>query len=192
MIFSATQCCIIVATLFRMVATLFQYCNAVLHLKSSLQIIPCNITFNDFVFALPLGQMNFKSYLRSKKIYLCQTKRQGFFWALYYASVMSRYFSFVLFFQQGIQLLQLWKSLLVYSNLTFDKLLEYPPKFLYISKETNCMHHSNLQKIPISYCSFILIYHRNGAIDVENSLRHERPISGNHVYYPSFFLSGIN
>ena len=74
----------------------------------------------------------------------------------------------------------------------FDKLLESPPKFLYISKETNCMHHSNLQKIPISYCSFILIYHRNGAIDVENSLRHERPISGNHVYYPSFFLSGIN
>ena len=65
--------------LFRMVATLFQYCNAVLHLKSSLRIIPCNITFNDFVFALPIGQMNFKSYLPSKKIYLCQTKRQAFF-----------------------------------------------------------------------------------------------------------------
>ena len=34
----------IVATLFRMVTTLFQHCNAVLRLKSSLRIVPCNIT----------------------------------------------------------------------------------------------------------------------------------------------------
>ena len=44
-IFSATQRCIIVATLFRMAATLFQYCNAVLRQTSSLRIVPCNITF---------------------------------------------------------------------------------------------------------------------------------------------------
>ena len=37
--FSATQRCNIVATSFRMVTTLFQYCNAVL------RIVPCNITF---------------------------------------------------------------------------------------------------------------------------------------------------
>ena len=40
---SATQRCNIVATLFRMVTTLFQHCNAVLYLKSSLRIVPCNI-----------------------------------------------------------------------------------------------------------------------------------------------------
>ena len=66
----------------------------------------------------------------------------------------------------------------------FDKLLESPPKFLYISKETNCMHHSNLQKFLLT--SLTLIYHRNGATDVENSLKHERPISGNYVYYRSY------
>ena len=43
--FSATQHCIIVETLFRMAATLFQYCNAVLRQTSSLRIVPCNITF---------------------------------------------------------------------------------------------------------------------------------------------------
>ena len=44
-IFSAIQRCIIVAPLFRMVAALFQYCNAVLLEKSSLRIVPCNISF---------------------------------------------------------------------------------------------------------------------------------------------------
>ena len=44
-IFSATQRCNIVATLFRIVTTLFQHCNAVLPWKSSLRIVPCNITF---------------------------------------------------------------------------------------------------------------------------------------------------
>ena len=44
-IFSATPRCNIVATLFRLVATFFQYCNAVLRLKSSLRIVPCNTTF---------------------------------------------------------------------------------------------------------------------------------------------------
>ena len=42
MIFSATQRCNIVATLFRIVTTLFQHCNAVFPWKSSLQIVPCN------------------------------------------------------------------------------------------------------------------------------------------------------
>ena len=45
--FSATQRWNIVATLFRMVTTLFQHCNAVLRLKSSLRIVPCNITLTD-------------------------------------------------------------------------------------------------------------------------------------------------
>ena len=40
--FSATQRCNIVATLFRIVTTLFQHCLAVLRKKSSLRIIPCN------------------------------------------------------------------------------------------------------------------------------------------------------
>ena len=44
-IFSATQRYNIVATLIQMVATLFQHCNAVLRKKSSLRIVPCNITF---------------------------------------------------------------------------------------------------------------------------------------------------
>ena len=44
-IFSPTQRCNIVATLFRMV-TLFQHCNAELRLKSSLRIFSCNITFS--------------------------------------------------------------------------------------------------------------------------------------------------
>ena len=42
MIFSATQHCNIVATLFRIVTTLFQHCNAVFPWKSSLRIVPCN------------------------------------------------------------------------------------------------------------------------------------------------------
>ena len=48
-IFSATQSCNIVATLFRMVTTLLQHCNAVLRLKSSLRnrIVQCNITLSD-------------------------------------------------------------------------------------------------------------------------------------------------
>ena len=41
-IFSATQRCNIVATLFRIVTTLFQHCLAVLRQKSSLRIVPCN------------------------------------------------------------------------------------------------------------------------------------------------------
>ena len=41
-IFSATQRCNIVATLFRIVTTLFQHCLAVLRKKSSLGIVPCN------------------------------------------------------------------------------------------------------------------------------------------------------
>ena len=44
-IFSAAQRCIIVASLLRIVVTLFQYCIAVLRKKSSLRIVPCNITF---------------------------------------------------------------------------------------------------------------------------------------------------
>ena len=42
-IFSATQRCNIVATLFRMVTTLFQNCISVLREKSSLRIVPCKI-----------------------------------------------------------------------------------------------------------------------------------------------------
>ena len=44
-IFSATEGCNIVPILFRTVTTLFQHCNAVLRWKSSLPIVPCNITF---------------------------------------------------------------------------------------------------------------------------------------------------
>ena len=47
------------------------------------------------------------------------------------------------------------------------------------------MHHSKFcKKFPLT--TLTLIYHRNGATDVENSLKHERPISGNYVYYPSY------
>ena len=42
MIFSATQHCNIVATLFRIVTTLFQHCNAVFPWKSLLRIVRCN------------------------------------------------------------------------------------------------------------------------------------------------------
>ena len=45
-IFSATQRCNIVATLFRMLTTLFQHCNDVLRKKSSRRIVLCNITFS--------------------------------------------------------------------------------------------------------------------------------------------------
>ena len=45
-IFSPTQRCNIVATLFRMVTTVFQHCNAVLHEKKSLPIVLCNITLS--------------------------------------------------------------------------------------------------------------------------------------------------
>ena len=44
-IFSATLGCNIVATLFQIVATLFQHCNDVLRWKWSLRIVPCNVTF---------------------------------------------------------------------------------------------------------------------------------------------------
>ena len=40
-----------VATLFGMVTTLFQYCNAVLRKKSSLRIVPCNIIFSCNILA---------------------------------------------------------------------------------------------------------------------------------------------
>ena len=43
-IFSTTQRCKIVATLFQMVRTLFQHCNAVLHQKSLLRIVVSYIT----------------------------------------------------------------------------------------------------------------------------------------------------
>ena len=46
-IFSAAQLCSIVATLFRIVTTLFQHCNAVLRWKSSLLSVLCNITFSE-------------------------------------------------------------------------------------------------------------------------------------------------
>ena len=44
--FSTTERYNIVATFNQMVATLFQHSKAVLHLKPSLQIVSCNITFN--------------------------------------------------------------------------------------------------------------------------------------------------
>ena len=47
-ILSATQRCNIAATLFRMVTTLFQHCNAVLPQKSSSRIVPCNITLRSY------------------------------------------------------------------------------------------------------------------------------------------------
>ena len=43
-IFSATQRCNIVSTLFRMVTTLFRNCSAGLCYKTSLRIVSCNIT----------------------------------------------------------------------------------------------------------------------------------------------------
>ena len=45
-IFSATQRCNIVATLFRIVTTLFQHWNAVFSWKSSLRIVQCSITLS--------------------------------------------------------------------------------------------------------------------------------------------------
>ena len=42
---NTTQRCNIVATLFGMVTTLPQHCNAVLRWKSSLRIVACNMTF---------------------------------------------------------------------------------------------------------------------------------------------------
>ena len=53
--FSARHHSNIVAILFRMVATLFQHCYAVMRKKSSLRIVPCNITlilFANVVYAL--------------------------------------------------------------------------------------------------------------------------------------------
>ena len=47
-ILSATQRCNIAATLFRMVTTLFQHCNAVLPQKWSSRIVPCNITLRSY------------------------------------------------------------------------------------------------------------------------------------------------
>ena len=44
-IFSATERCNIVVTLFGIVTTLFQHCNALLRSKSSLRIVLCNIAF---------------------------------------------------------------------------------------------------------------------------------------------------
>ena len=49
-IFSATQHYNIVATLLRMVATLFQHCYAMLRSKSSLRVVSCNITFRPSSF----------------------------------------------------------------------------------------------------------------------------------------------
>ena len=46
--FSARHHSNIVATLFRMAGTLFQHCYAVLRNKSSLRIVPCNITLTLF------------------------------------------------------------------------------------------------------------------------------------------------
>ena len=79
MIFSATHCCVIVATLFRMVATLFQYCNAVLHLKSSLRIIPCNITFNDLFLPCQLGKWTLKVTCPARKSTCARLKDRAFF-----------------------------------------------------------------------------------------------------------------
>ena len=55
-IFGSTKRCNIVGTLFRIVTTLFQHCNAVLHQKSLLRIVPCNITFTvkHMKFSYPL------------------------------------------------------------------------------------------------------------------------------------------
>ena len=53
MIFSATQRCIIVVTLFRMVATLFQYCKVVLRKKLSLRIVPRKITLRASILHSP-------------------------------------------------------------------------------------------------------------------------------------------
>ena len=69
-IFSATQGCIIVATLFRMVVTLFQYCIAVLRKKSSLRIVPCNITFK-----LPSLTTKAKAYIQ--KSFTSRTRYKG-------------------------------------------------------------------------------------------------------------------
>ena len=55
-IFSATQGCNIVTILFRTVTTLFQHCNAALRLKSSLRIVPCNITFSFSRFCSSLAK----------------------------------------------------------------------------------------------------------------------------------------
>ena len=49
-IFSATQRYNIVTTLLRIVTTLFQHCNDVLRWKSSLRIVPCNITLGGYDF----------------------------------------------------------------------------------------------------------------------------------------------
>ena len=51
-IFNATHQSNIVATLFRMVATLCQHCNTVLRQKSSLRIVPCSIPFKLRIFSL--------------------------------------------------------------------------------------------------------------------------------------------
>ena len=85
LIFSATQRCNIVATLFRIVTTLFQHCNAVLRKESSLRIVSCNIT-TDINTAVSLKSNVAKIYLSfqvnfalpSKSILLFPKKKKKF------------------------------------------------------------------------------------------------------------------
>ena len=83
LIFSATQRCNILATLFRIVTTLFQHCNAVLRKESSFRIVSCNIT-TDINTAVSLKSNVAKIYLSfqvnfalpSKSILLFQKKKK--------------------------------------------------------------------------------------------------------------------
>ena len=98
--FRATQHYSIVATLFRMVATLFQYCNGMLRWKLSLQIVSCNITLTPhsygatnigsvrmshiygiccvpFLFGNPLVKSTFFKSLPKKRSD-CESQKTGF------------------------------------------------------------------------------------------------------------------
>ena len=61
-IFSATQRYNIVTTLLRIVTTLFQHCNDVLRWKSSLRIVPCNITLGGYDFVCKLKNLIWLKY----------------------------------------------------------------------------------------------------------------------------------
>ena len=75
--FSATQRCYIVATVFQVVTTLFQHCNAGLRLKLSLRIVPRNITLS--LFFRNSFQLLFIEYIGTLKVILHGTIRKDDF-----------------------------------------------------------------------------------------------------------------
>ena len=117
-IFSATQRCNIVATLFRMVTTLFQNCISVLREKSSLRIAPCKIalklpetsklhvlwrkcrsrvpvTFFSLPLIFTLVAASISHFLTAATKFLCRSsnKKNAYFAFFAFSSSLSLFFS---------------------------------------------------------------------------------------------------